>query len=94
MPQDSAPYPPHIQFAEWYDPSYSGEQGDYALRRGSVAELASMPVEVLQGAKVIPHVQISHLWHDKGHCGICPRLARMIAMLPEDTPSPFAAAGL
>ena len=89
--QDSAPYPPNIQFAEWH---YSGEHaGDYKLRKGSVAELASMPAEVLQGAKVVPHVQISHLWHDKGHCGICPRLARMIVMLPDDTPSPFAAAG-
>ena len=25
-----------------------------------------MPREVLQGARVVPYVQISHLWHDKG----------------------------
>ena len=91
VPQDSSPYPPHIQFAQRH---YSGEHaGDYTLRTGSVAELVAMPAEVLQGARVVPYVQISHLWHDRGHCGICPRLSRMIVIPPEDAPSPFEAAG-
>ena len=72
VPQDGSPYPPHIQFCK------TDEELRYSpLRNGTVAELARMPAEILQDAKVVPHVQISHLWHDKGHCGICPRLARM-----------------
>ena len=54
VPQDSSPYPPHIQFAQRH---YSGEHaGDYALRTGSVAELVAMPTEVLQGARVVGRI--------------------------------------
>ena len=89
VPQDGSPYPPNIQFCKIDNIGYYGP-----LRNGTVAELVSMPAETLQNAKVVPHVQISHLWHDKvGHCGICPRLARMIIMVPDDTPNPFKAAG-
>ena len=89
VPQDGSPYPPHIQFCK------TDEEARYGpLRNGTVAELARMPAETLKRAKVVPQVQISHLWQDnRGHCGICPRLARMIIMVPDDTPSPFARLG-
>ena len=89
VPQDGSPYPPHIQFCKTDE-----EMSHGPLTNGTVAQLARMPAETLKSAKVVPQVQISHLWQDnKGHCGICPRLARMIVMVPDDTPNPFKAAG-
>ena len=89
VPQDGSPYPPHIQFCKTDE-----EMSHGPLTNGTVAQLARMPAETLQSCKVVPQVQISHLWQDeRDHCGICPRLARMIIMVPDDTPSPFKAAG-
>ena len=89
VPQDGSPYPPHIQFCKT-----DKEMSHGPLTNGTVAQLARMPAETLKRAKVVPQVQISHLWQDnRGHCGICPRLARMIVMVPDDTPNPFKAAG-
>ena len=89
VPQDSSPYPPQIQIATEYDE----EACKYTTRAGTVRELVDMPREVLQGCKVVPYVQISHLWQESAYCGIAPRLARMIVIPPERKEDPFAAAG-
>ena len=65
VPQDSSPIAPRIQIAT--------EDGTF--RTGSVTELAT--TRILEGAKVVPVVQVAHLWQESVYIGIAPRLLRM-----------------
>ena len=61
VPQDSSPIAPRIQIAT--------EDGTF--RTGSVKELAT--TRILEGAKVVPVVQVAHLWQESVY--IASRLA-------------------
>ena len=65
VPQDSSPIAPRIRIAT--------EDGTF--RTGSVTELAT--TRILEGAKVVPVVQVAHLWQESVYIGIAPRLLRM-----------------
>ena len=54
-----------------------GRKTSHAVKlcRQSVKELAT--TRILEGAKVLPVVQVAHLWQESVYIGIAPRLLRM-----------------